>query len=51
MTAIGISTRCDENGEDATLAPLLDELGYTYHRAKTNMGLGRVTNVERRQAA
>jgi len=47
VTAVGISTRCDENGEDAVLGPLLDDLGYTYHRAKTNMGLGRVTNVEK----
>ena len=43
VIAIGISTRCDE-GEDAMLAPLLDKLGYYYSRAKTNMGLGRVTN-------
>jgi ferredoxin len=44
VIAIGISTRCDENGEDPLLAPLLDDLGYSYSRAKTNMGLGRVTN-------
>ena len=47
VTALGISTRCDEDGEDRLLGPLLDELGYSYHRAKTNMGLGRVTNVEK----
>lgn len=44
VTAIGISTRCDENGEDNLLAPLLEELGYPHYRAKTNMGLGRITN-------
>ncbi len=44
VTAVGISTRCDANGEDNILAPLLDELGYKYARAKTNMGLGRITN-------
>ena len=44
VTAIGISTRCDEDGEDNVLSPLLDELGYSHFRAKTNMGLGRVTN-------
>ena len=44
VTAIGISTRCDENGEDTLLAPLLEELGYPHYRAKTNMGLGRITN-------
>lgn len=43
VIAVGISTRC-EDGEDKTLAPLLDRLGYYYARAKTNMGLGRVTN-------
>jgi hypothetical protein len=43
VIAVGISTRC-ENGEDKTLGPLLDNLGYYYARAKTNMGLGRVTN-------
>ena len=44
VIAIGISTRCDENGEDPLLAPLLDELGYSFSRAKTNMGLGRIIN-------
>lgn len=43
VIAVGISTRCDD-GEDKILAPLLDKLGYYYARAKTNMGLGRVTN-------
>lgn len=43
VIAVGISTRC-EDGEDRTLAPLLDSLGYYYARAKTNMGLGRITN-------
>jgi len=44
VTAVGISTRCDENGVDNQLAPLLEELGYNLTRAKTNMGLGRITN-------
>lgn len=43
VTAVGISTRCVD-GEDNVLAPLLDDLGYYYARAKTNMGLGRITN-------
>lgn len=51
VMAVGISTRCSEQGEDPKLGPLLEELGYTYERAKTNMGLGRVTNVERKEAA
>ena len=44
VTAVGISTKCDEDGEDRLLAPILDEMGFTYYRAKTNMGLGRATN-------
>jgi ferredoxin len=44
VIAIGISTRCAEDGEDRLLAPLLDDLGYSFSRAKTNMGLGRITN-------
>lgn len=43
VIAVGISTRL-EDGEDRILAPLLDKLGYYYSRAKTNMGLGRITN-------
>ena len=46
VVALGASTRCDGSGEDTLLAPLLGELGYTFERAKTNMGLGRVTNVQ-----
>lgn len=45
VVAVGVSTRCDDEGEDKLLAPLLEELGYRFERAKTNMGLGRVTNV------
>ena len=45
VTAIGISTRCDENGEDHVLSNLLEKLGYPNYRAKTNMGLGRITNT------
>jgi ferredoxin len=45
VIAIGVSTRCDEEGEDPLLASLLHELGYPFERSKTNMGLGRVTNV------
>jgi len=47
VVAVGVSTRCDENGEDDLLAPLLSELGYSFERAKTNMGLGRITNVQK----
>ena len=44
VTAVGISTRCDNEGEDSILAPLLEEIGLPHYRAKTNMGLGRLTN-------
>jgi ferredoxin len=44
VTAVGISTRCDEYGEENFLSPLLDKLGYLHYRAKTNMGLGRFIN-------
>ncbi len=46
VTAVGISTKCDEQGEDKLLAPILDEMGFSYYRAKTNMGLGRATNAD-----
>lgn len=45
VVAVGVSTRCNEEGEDTELAPLLAELGYGLERAKTNMGLGRITNI------
>lgn len=44
VTTVGISTRCSEDGEDHQLQPLLESLGYYPTRAKTNMGLGRITN-------
>ena len=51
VTAVGISTRCGERGEDKSLAPLLADLGFAYERAKTNMGIGRVTNAQQKEAA
>jgi hypothetical protein len=45
VMALGVSTRCDEDGNDELLAPLLQDLGYSLERAKTNMGLGRITNA------
>src|SRR5215813_10761240 len=44
VVAIGVGTRCDENGEDPVVAPILEKLGYKLERAKTNIGLGRITN-------
>jgi ferredoxin len=44
VVALGVSTRCDEDGEENVVAPILARLGYKLERAKTNTGLGRVTN-------
>jgi ferredoxin len=44
VISLGVGTRCDENGEEKIVAPILERLGYKIERAKTNMGLGRVTN-------
>lgn len=41
IMVMGVGTRCDENGEENVVAPILERLGYTLHRAKTNLGLGR----------
>ncbi len=46
VIALGVSTRCDENGEERVVAPILQQLGYRIDRAKTNTGLGRVTNPD-----
>jgi hypothetical protein len=44
VIALGAGTRCDANGAENVLAPILERLGYSLERAKTNTGLGRVTN-------
>jgi ferredoxin len=44
VVALGVGTRCDENGEEHVVAPILAGLGYRIERAKTNTGLGRITN-------
>jgi hypothetical protein len=44
VVALGVGTRCDADGEDHVVAPILERLGYKLERAKTNTGLGRVTN-------
>jgi ferredoxin len=41
VVSIGAGVRCDERGEDAVVAPILERLGYRLARAKTNVGLGR----------
>jgi ferredoxin len=45
VVALGVGVRCDEQGEDNVVAPILEHLGYRLERAKTNVGLGRISNV------
>jgi hypothetical protein len=42
VVAIGVGVRCDADGEDHIVAPILERLGYKLERAKTNTGLGRM---------
>jgi len=44
VVAIGVGARCDADGEERVVAPILERLGYKLERAKTNTGLGRITN-------
>jgi len=51
VVALGVGTRCDADGEDRVVAPILESLGYKLERAKTNIGLGRVNLVREPVAA
>ncbi len=44
VVALGVGVRCDSDGEENVVAPMLEKLGYKLERAKTNIGLGRITN-------
>ncbi len=44
VVALGVGARCDADGVDREVAPILERLGYKLVRAKTNTGLGRITN-------
>lgn len=44
VIAIGVGTRCDPDGNERVVGPILERLGYRLERAKTNIGLGRITN-------
>ncbi len=46
VVALGVGARCDDDGEDRDVGPILERLGYKLERAKTNAGLGRITNPE-----
>jgi len=45
VVAIGVGVRCDNDGEDHIVAPILERLGYKLERAKTNTGLGRAVTA------
>jgi len=45
VVAIGVGARCEEDGEEHEVFAVLERMGYQLERAKTNVGLGRVTNV------
>lgn len=49
VIAIGVGVRCDAEGEDPIVAPILERLGYQLVRAKTNAGLGRVPSQPQEQ--
>jgi len=44
VVVLGVGVRCDENGDDPVVLPILERLGYHPQRAKTNTGLGKITN-------
>jgi hypothetical protein len=44
VIALGVGARCDEAGNETEVAAILERLGYSLERAKTNIGLGRITN-------
>jgi len=51
VIALGVGARCDASGEENVVGPILERLGYKLERAKTNAGLGRITNpAEEKQA-
>lgn len=44
VVALGVGTRCEDDGDERRVADILHRLGYNPQRAKTNAGLGRITN-------
>lgn len=43
VVAIGAGARCGEGGDEDVVGPMLERLGYKLERAKTNIGLGRMS--------
>ncbi|HEY3455381.1 MAG TPA: 4Fe-4S binding protein [Bryobacteraceae bacterium] len=46
VVALGVGVRCDSEGEDEIVEPILARLGYKLERAKTNIGLGRLNAAQ-----
>ena len=46
VVALGVGVRCDAEGEDEIVEPILARLGYKLERAKTNIGLGRLNAAQ-----
>jgi ferredoxin len=44
VVVLGVGARCDQTGDEDVVLPILERLGYRPQRAKTNIGLGRITN-------
>ena len=51
VVSLGIGARCENDGQERVVAPILQKLGYDLVRAKTNLGIGRVTNAAAAPAA
>lgn len=45
VVALGVGARCEDNGAEHEVIQNLQRLGYKLERAKTNLGLGRITNL------
>lgn len=46
VVALGVGVRCDAEGEEELVEPILERLGYKLERAKTNIGLGRLNPTQ-----
>lgn len=51
VVALGVATRCEDDGSDRSVLPILEQLGYKPQRAKTNVGLGRLAVESLAEAA
>ena len=46
VVVMGAGVRCNDDGSETEAAPKLEQMGFKLIRAKTNFGLGRMTNAE-----